>query len=145
MKGLIEGGKVVRTSNAVAAGTTAVNGTGVDSAGAESVVLLAVMGAVTTAPVIKAQQSDDDGVADGWSDLEDSALTIVDTDDNLVAVIEVVQPLKRYVRMVMDRAAGNVVVDAMLAIVHNLAEKPTTQPASVADAVVLNEPAEGTA
>jgi len=141
---LLEAVLVERVSDAVAAGTTAVNSDSVDLGPGQGVLFITAMGTVTTAPTVKVQTSSDDSV---WNDLEGTEDdTIVDGDDDLLLAVDVKRPLERYVRLVMTRTAGNVVVDSIVAIVYNVQEVPTTQGADVAgEAKSFLAPAEGTA
>ena len=140
--------KIVRVLNATAAGTTDVNCTGVDMTGFSSVEFVAAFGTLTANQVttLKAQQSDDDASADDYSDLTGTQTTALDDDDdNDLARLEVIRPLKRYVRCVVERGTANAVIDGVIAILSNPAEADITQDATV----VVNEshvsPAEGTA
>ncbi len=98
--------KMVRVMNAVAAGTTDQNGTGVDMQGFESVTFVALLGTLTATQVtsLKAQQSDDNGVANASSGMAGSdSGALADADDDKGIVLTVVQPTKRYVRPVLLR------------------------------------------
>lgn len=141
--------KIVRHSVAVAAGTTDIEpSNGVDCAGFDGVRFLVAFGSIVAGAVtsIKAQASSDDGVADGWSDLEGTSITVADDDDNGVAVLEVVAPQKRYVRCVVDRGTQNAVVDAIIAEVYGAqGQMPVTQDSTVIGAETHASPDEGTA
>lgn len=143
---LTEETKITRVSDAVAAGTTDVNSTGVDMSGFSAVAFLVALGTLTATAVtsIKLQQSDDDGSADAYSDLEGSAITVADDDDNQIFVAEVVRPGKKYVRCVVDRGTANAVIDSIVAIQHQARSVPTTQPATTTVESSVS-PAEGTA
>lgn len=138
--------KVVRVSNAVAAGQTAVNGTAVDMRGFETVVFLVALGAIVSgaATSVKAQQ----GAASNGSDAADLAgtgITVADTDDNLVVALEVHRPTDRYVRPVVLRATQNVTVDGIVAILFNGRKAPIALDATVvAASKVVASPALGT-
>jgi hypothetical protein len=96
--------------------------------------------------LIKAQQSSDNGVADGWSDLEGTAVAVADDDDNQIVGLDIYKPLKRYVRCVVDRGTQNAVVDGVIAIQYGARALPTTQDATTVGAVELHvSPDEGTA
>ena len=143
-----EAEKVIRVSNAVAAGTTDVNCTGVDCANYESVEFIALFGTLTATQVttLKAQQSSDNGSSDAWSDLTGTQTSaLADDDDNDMGRLEVVKPRKQYVRCVVERGTENAVIDGVIAILRGPRTKPITQDATV----VVNEshvsPAEGTA
>lgn len=139
--------KVTIVSAPVVAGTSDVECSSVDMAGYEYVSFLAAFGTITTNAVtsVKIQQSSDDGVADGWSDLEGTGLTVADSYDSKCVMAEVRRPTKRYVRCVVDRGTQNAVVDLVLAFQYGATESPATQPASVAADEQNVSPAEGTA
>ena len=102
-----------------------------------------VSGAVTT---IKIQQSSDDGVADGYSDLEGTALSVADTDDGKVIPIHVIRPTKRYLKVLVTRATQNSTIDGMLAIQYDGNETPpTNESVTVATGESHISPPEGTA
>ena len=140
--------KVVRVMDGVAAGTTDQNGSGVDMSGFEAVTFIALVGVLTATQVtsLKAQQSDDDGSADAYSDLlgSDSG-DLADDDDDLGIVLTVVRPRKQWVRPVLLRGTANAVIDGIVAILHSAAKTPTVKDASIAFAASLVSPAEGTA
>ena len=140
--------KLKRVMNAVAAGTSDQNSASVDMTGFDNVLFGALFGAITAGAVtsIKAQQSDDDGVADDWTDLAGTAVTVADDDDDKLFWLEVVQPEKRYVRLVVDRGTQNAVIDGVIAIQTNPKHIPTTHDAAtVGGGEVHASPAEGTA
>ena len=139
--------KLIRLGNAAAAATTDIEATGVDMAGFGSVTFIVPFGTITAGAVtsVKAQQSDDNGSTDGWSDLAGSAVTVADTDDNKVAVLEITRPVKRYVRPVVDRGTQNAVVDGILAILSHPRTLPITADSTLITPKLLNAPAEGTA
>jgi hypothetical protein len=147
MLSLLKNAIFQRCLNAVAAGTTSQNGTGVEMANAEVVTFVAAFGAITAGAVtgLKAQQSDDDGSADDYTDLEGTLVSIADDEDNKVLVLEVVRPTKKFVRPVVVRGTQNAVIDSVLAIKTHTRVAPTTQGSTVADSESHVSPAEGTA
>lgn len=140
--------KIDRVMNAVAAGTTDQNGTGLDMSGYDGVVFIASFGALTANQVtlLKAQQSDDDGSTDSYGDLEGTATTaLADTDGNKQLVLDIVRPRKKWVRPVIDRGTANAVIDGITAIRYRARSVPTSQGSSVAYLEQHHSPAEGTA
>ena len=129
MKSLVKDTKITRVSNAVAAGTTDVEATSVDMAGFDAVAFVVEFGAITSTAVtsVKIQQSSDNST---FEDVEDTAITVADDDDNQVFVAEVIRPEKRYVRCVVDRGTANAVIDSIVAIQHQARELPVTQPST---------------
>jgi hypothetical protein len=87
----------IRVSNAVAAGTSAINSSAVDLAGYEGVKFYVLFGAITSGAVttVKAQQSSDDASADAYADLADTGISVADTDDNQILVLDVKKSRER--------------------------------------------------
>ena len=83
-------------------------------------------------------------IADAWSDLEGSAITVADDDDNQLFACDVVRPQKRYVRAVVDRGTANATVDGIIAQQYGPKAIPTTQPATTTVETNIS-PDEGTA
>lgn len=148
MEGVLRNNKIVRHNAGAAAGTTTITPTaGIDMQGFNTVAFLVLIGTVTSTgvPSIKLQQSDDDGVADGYSDLEGSAFAVTDADGDEVIAVEVIRPTKRYVKCLVLRTTANVVLDGILAILGGAQSLPVTQPATINGKEVFVSPAEGTA
>lgn len=131
--------------DATAAGATLIYTDGVDCNGFDSVCFIAAFGTLTVAPTLHLEQSDDDGSSDAYSDLEGTNnAQLENADDDLVAVIDIRRPQKRYVRLAIDRTGGNAVVDRVIAIGYDSKERETTQPADVAAHAKHLAPSEGT-
>ena len=131
--------------SARAAGQTAINGAMVDMQGYEGVVAVVEMGTIAATAVtsIKWQQSDTTTSAD-FSDLEDTALTIADDDDDKIFVSELYRPTKRYVRIVVARATANAALRAATYIQYKARSAPVTQGTDVTTELSVG-PTEGTA
>lgn len=145
---LTKSGKFLRLSNAAAAATTEISGTAVDMQGFKGLTLVVAMGAITTGAVttLKAQQSSDDGSADAYSDIEGTSVTIADTDDNKLILLEINEPQKRYVKPIITRGTQNAVVDGVFGIQTGAKLEPVTQSTTyVASTEYHHAPAEGTA
>ena len=139
--------KVTRVMNAVAAGTTTQNGTGVDMTGFEGVLFVAAFGTLTATQVtsLNAQQSSDDGSTDTYDDLAGTkAGPLADADSNKLLAIDVYRPQKKFVRPTVVRGTANAVIDGVIAIQYNLKKEPSTQPTSVSASKAIVSPAEGT-
>jgi hypothetical protein len=148
---LSDGVRVTRVVNATAAGTTDVNGTGVDmtaDGGYDGVLFVAMFGALTATQVtkLKAQSSSDDGSSDSYADIAGSATdALADGDGNDCLMLDVIRPPERYIRPVVDRGTANAVIDGVIAIQYRGRDLPTTNGATIIDLVKLVNPAEGTA
>jgi len=141
--------KVTRVENAVAAGLADENGASVDMQNFESVMFVAMLGALTANQVttLKAQQSSDDGSSDAFADIEGSqGAAMADDDDDQCLILDVVRPRERYVRPVLERATANAVIDGIIAIQYGPLKKPTTHDSgTVSDTNTIVSPPEGTA
>lgn len=140
---------VDRLSNAVAAGTTAVNSAEVDMAGFEGVAFVVVMGTITDGtPKVKAQQDVVTGMA-GAADLAGTGVDLAATDDNKIVVLDIKRPLERFLRCVVDRTLGSpvtgAVIDGIFAIRYGAGVLPASHSADVAGNETHVSPAEGTA
>ena len=142
---------ISRVSNAVAAGTTDINpSNGVDMSGWDGVCFVFGFGTLTSGAVtgIRAQSSEDDGVADTYADIAGSAQTVADTESNKLRYMDILRPPERYVKPYVDRATQNAVLDFIIAIryrAHGAVVQPVTQPATVAGGELLVAPLVGTA
>lgn len=139
--------KLTRVINATAAGTSAVNGAIIDMADFEGVQFVVALGALTATQVtsLKAQHGD----AANLSDAADMAGTLtgpaLDADSNKTLVLDVNRPTKRYIRVVVNRATANAVIDSGMALQYGPKKKPTTNDATTTSATKsVVSPAAGT-
>lgn len=133
------------TVTAGAAGTSDINGTTLDMSGYDGVLMLITFGAITAGAVtsIKAQQGAASNLSDA-ADLEGTAQTIADDDDEETFYIDLYRPAERYVRLVVDRATQNAVVASATYIQYRASKAPTTHGSNVSGETHVS-PAEGTA
>lgn len=141
---LLNEGKTTRVMNAQAAGTSNVNSSSLDMANFTNVVFIASIGTITATAVtgIKAQESDDNST---WADLANTAVAVADTQSNKMALLEVIRPIKRYIRLVVTRGTANAVIDGVIAIQFAERKQPVTQDTTVAASEVWVSPVAGTA
>lgn len=134
---------VSRVSNAVAAGTSDVNGTAVDMTDWDGVLFVAALGTLTTTHVTKLLAQG--GAASDGSD----AVTLVgsttdqmaDGDSNKLICLDVVRaPGVRYIRPVLDRGTANAVLDGIVAIRYRNRKGPVTQGSTVSQSLVSVSP-----
>lgn len=144
--GLIKQTLVDKCIGYAAAGTGTSTGDALDMSGFEGVLFIASIGAVTSGGVVtlKAQASSDDGVADGYSDLEGTGIAETDPTEKVIA-LEVYRPAKRYIKPILIRATQNAVIESVIAIRYGASKMPTSQGADVAASEFHASPAEGTA
>ena len=136
--------KPIRNSNAIAAGTGTTNLPGVDMAGFAGIAFLVQLGTVvlTGTGVFKLQESDDNS---SFSDLAGTSQSWADTNDDKCIYIEVVRPLKRYIRGVLIRSTANSTIDSVLAIQFSPQFGPPALDSTVISREIHNQPIAGTA
>jgi len=142
---LIKNVKLVRHSNAVAAGATVITpSAGIDCANFERCTFVAAFGAIVAgaATSVEVHESDDDS---SYAALAGSKVTVADSDDNKLVYVEIVKPLKRYLKMVVNRATQNATLDGIVAILSGPGKAPTIQDSTVLGGEVHVSPIAGTA
>ena len=137
IESLLKCSKVDKVLVATVAGTAdTLNGDILDLANDDSVLLIAILGDVTTTAVLtlKAYCGDAPALGDGAYKTATATVTADATSaDNKLLVLDVIKPGKRYVRADLVRATANAVIDGIIAIRYNARNIPTTQPADVVD------------
>jgi hypothetical protein len=126
-----------RPVNATVAGTSAINGSAVDTLGFEAVRFVALLGTLTATQVtsMKIQGSLDGST--NWTDMGPSSTgNAADADSNKLLITEVFRPQYRYLRPVILRGTANAVVDGVIAELFLPRVEPVTQDANVSLAVV---------
>lgn len=144
---LVNNTKTIRASNAVAAGTSAINGAWIDTLGYHGVEFTAWFGTLTASQVTSAKlQYSDDGT-NSVGDVTGSATSaLADGDSNKGIQIELYRPKHRYVRMVVSRGTANAVLDSMQAKLFHADRVPVTKDTTIAlTPEVHNSPDTGTA
>lgn len=131
----------------VAAGTTDVQSDIVDTAGFDAVRFIIGFGTITSGAVtsVKVQQNTANSLT-GMADLTGSAITVADTDDNKMAISEIIRPLERYLCLLTDRGTQNAVIDFVIVELFRASSEPVTQDtATLIAPETWVSPAEGTA
>jgi hypothetical protein len=141
LKNVVLSSKRTRVSNAVAAGTAAVNCSILDMQGFESVVGVCSLNALTASQVtsIKAQA----GNAANGSDMADLAGAVTpaaaDADGNKLLVLEVVKPTNfRYLRFVINRGTANAQIDGVVATQYFSHKPPESDDATTVSKTLLS-------
>lgn len=141
--------KTTLCKSAVAAGTTDVtDAAAVDMAGFESVRFIFSFGAITAgaATSVAASMLATSSPTPGTDDIAGSKITVVDTDDDTIVILDIIKPLLRYVRPFVKRATQNAVLNCIIAEQYEHAGKlPITKDASVTHQSLLVSPINGTA
>jgi hypothetical protein len=104
---------------ALADGSTDPNSSSVDMAGYDGCLFVGIVGTITTTGTctLAVEQSSDDGVADAFSALTGaSAVASLAAKSDLLLVIDVQHPTKRYLRTSLTRATANSVWGGTIAI-----------------------------
>ena len=142
---LSKAAKVTRVMNSVAAGTSDQNSSSVDMQGYRACQFIAAFGAVTSSAVtsVKVGTSSDNS---SFNDVLGTSVSVSDDDDNQVVVLDISQPLERYLRITIDRGTANAVSDGVFALQYLASSEPVTHDATtVVDSEFHLAPAEGTA
>ena len=148
MKNLTTSAKFTRVKNAVAGGFgDTITTNSIDMKGYSAVTFVVALGACadTSAGIIKAQQSGDDGAVDTFADLLGTGIVCDTTSDNKLVLLEITDPQERYIRVAVARATANIVIDSIVAIQTTAGVEPVTQSATVLASELHASPAEGTA
>jgi hypothetical protein len=136
------------TSAEGVAATSDINGATLDMQGFEGVLMIVTFGVITGGAVtsLKAQQDSAAGMGTA-ADLEGTAQTIADTDDEKTFYIDLFRPTERYMRLVVDRGTQNAVVASATYIQYGMEsgrKAPVTHGTNVSGELHVS-PAEGTA
>lgn len=132
------------TPTAGAAGQTDVASSIIDTAGYEGVKFLVPFGAITTGAVtsVVAQQNSANSTS-GMASLSGTSVTVADSADNKLVVIDVNRPKERYVRCLVDRATQDAVVGGIIAVLYGPRKAPVTNDdATIIDVKTVVSPAE---
>lgn len=139
--------KFTQVKTAVAAGTSDVNSNIIDMQNFDGVIFVTSFGAITSGAVTSVKlQQDTDSAGGTMADLEGSAQSVADDDDDQIVVHDIYRPRERYVRVVVDRGTQNAVINSIVAIQYKGSKAPCTNDSSTVVALkTLISPAEGTA
>lgn len=132
---------------AVAAGTTTQQSSALSTNGADNFLFMILMGTLTatTVPVISIQGSTD---GTNFSDLAGTGVTLADTDDGCIVLIEIDGPIPTltHLRVQITRPTANAVIDRVVGIRRGRRLEPVTQGTLVhASSKYVISPAVGTA
>ena len=148
MKQLKNKVKNLHSKNAVAAGATDItDATVIDMANYEGVRFIFAFGAITSgaATSVGAAALDTSSPTPGTDDLEGSKITVADTADDTIFILDINRPRQRYVRPFVKRATQNAVVNSIIAELYGPRVKPVTKDTTVTSQELHVSPANGTA
>lgn len=130
-----------------ASGSADREGAILDMMGFHGVRMIVKFGTIATGAVTKVKAQQDTDVAGGtMEDLEGTSITVADDDDNQIFIIDIKDPVERYVRLVVDKDASNATAEMAVYEQYDPTYHPTT--VTVTDKVTYERhqsPAEGTA
>jgi hypothetical protein len=140
-------GNQVRKALAYASGTADRNGIVIDTAGAEEVTFIVTFATIAAGAVtsVKVQQGAASNMSDA-ADLEGTGISVAADDDDQVFMIDIVKPLERYLRVVIDKDASNATAESAVAVLSGRRKKPCDN--NITDETTSEihiSPAEGTA
>lgn len=141
--------KITKLMNSTtgAAGTSNLLSTALDMKGYDSVMFVISWGTITSGGVQSAYVTSADSAGGTYTahDLTGSRVTVADTDDDLLTVINVVRPSREFLKVGIFRATQNAVVESIVAYQYRgRHDGPITQPASVQGSASIVTPVETT-
>jgi hypothetical protein len=136
MQELLNQSVITRVSNAVSAGTTAVDSTILDMSGFDAVVFVVCLNTVTSGSVmtLTAMENTSSSTSGATAVTNGATATITDSggaSSNGVFVSDVIRPSQRYVYANFTRTTANAAIDSIIAVQYRARNIPTTQPATV--------------
>lgn len=122
----------------------------VDMQGYDSVRMCVAFGTITgsAATSIRAQSAAAKSSATALTsgaDIAGTSITVADTDDNKIVILDIVRPTRRYVQLLIKRATQNAVVDYAWYELYGPRKLPVVKDANVSNQEIWVSPAEGTA
>ena len=135
MISLLKDALITRVVNETAAGTSAINGTALDMQGFDSILVVALLGAVTDGSVmtLSVLSNPTNSNSGGTTEVAGDPTTAA-ASSNKVMAVECLRPSQRYVYANFTRSAQNAEVNGILAIQFNAKNVPQTQ--AILDAVL---------
>lgn len=140
--------ETILCKTAVAAGSSDVtDATVVDTANCEGVRFIFSFGAITGSAVtsVGVAGKASNSPTPGTDDLAGSKITVADTDDDKIFIVDVYRPQQRYLRPFVKRATQNAVVNCIVAERYGVRKSPVSAHSTVAGQELHISPAVGTA
>jgi len=146
IKSLKEAVEIDRIKIKVAAGQATTTSDVVDMSAFESVMFLIALGTVTATGICTAKIQQSDASGSGFADLEGSSIVSTGTgSSNKIMQMELINPQKRYLKVVAVTSVANVEIDSIVAHKFGAKKVPITANADIDVAEQNIAPAEGTA
>jgi len=146
IKSLLKDVQVIRVEESVAAGTATTTTDVVDMAGFEGAMFVVTLGTVTATGVttLKLQQCDTSG--GDYADLTGTGLVSTGTtSDEKIMLVEIINPLERYIKLVAVTSVANVGIDSINVFKFGSSKLPITEDDTVDNSEQTIAPVEGTA
>lgn len=141
--------KTILAKTTVAAGATDItDATAIDTQGFEGVRFIFSFGAITSgaATSVAAAGLATSSPTPGTDDLAGTKITVADTDDDKIVILDIHKPAQRYIRPFVKRATQNAVLNSIVAELYGAPDKsPVAKDTSVASQELHVSPAVGTA
>ena len=141
--------KTILCKSAVAAGSSDItDATAVDTAGYEGVRFIFSFGAITGSAVtsVAAASLATSAPTPGTDDIAGSSITVPDTADDKIFILDIYKPALRYVRPFVKRATQNAVLNSIIAELYGHSGlHPIAKDATVIAQELSVSPANGTA
>jgi hypothetical protein len=148
MRQLTQNTKTFLAKSAVAAGSSNVTDASViDTSGYEGVRFIFSFGTITANAVtsVGACSLDTSSPTVTTDDILGSGITVADTADDSIFILDIHKPVKRYVRPWVKRATANAVVNSIIAELYGPSKMPVTKDTTCTSQTLLAGPANGTA
>ena len=117
----------IRQGLAYATGTADRTGAIMDMSGFDGIQMIIQCAAVHDSATYSVKAQEDDAVGGGtMADLLGTSITIAGTDDSQIFVIDIYRPLKRYIRVYVDKDASNACAESVTYILYGAHKAPTT-------------------
>jgi hypothetical protein len=140
---LIDKVALVKIADHSTAATDAVTSAAVDMAGFDGALFFTSFGTAAANNSIKLQQSDDDGVSDGYSDIAGSSVASGTSDEDVW--IDIQKPTKRYLKLVATRGTSSTLESIYVQKYDARSEATSNVLSGTITGKRLVAPAEGTA
>ena len=141
--------KTVLCKSAVAAGSTDItDATAIDMTGYEGVRFIFSFGAITAgaATSIAAASLATSAPTPGTDDVAGSSITVLDSQDDKLVILDIHKPVLRYIRPFVKRATQNAVLNCIIAELYSHSGMiPIAKDATVVSQELSVSPANGTA
>ena len=140
--------KTILAKTTVAAGATDITDAAVaDTEGYEGVRFIFSFGAITSGAVtsVAAAGLATSSPTPGTDDLAGTSITVGDTNDDKIFILDIHKPAQRYIRPFVKRATQNAVLDSIITELYGPHKMPVPKDASVITQELHVSPAAGTA